>query len=377
MASDPVGPGDLPSRRLDNGARYMPQLDGLRAVAVMLVFWHHWIASEALRPGIVGVELFFVLSGFLITGIVLQCKAQVQGGARPGGLLGSFYARRALRIFPAFYATLVVLYGLDLALVRELMPWHASYLSNVYFSLRGSWQGTTSHFWSLAVEEQFYLFWPAVVLGTPRRFLGPMIIGVIVVAPVFRMLLHGLGVEGFVRINTWLFANLDALGLGAWLAHVQRLGAGNLKRTISSKTAMIALLVCAAAVSGAGGAAGEWIGVVLAPTALCLVLAGVVARAAGGFGGTLGGVLESSPMRYLGGISYGLYIYHNFAPAVFRNTVALVGAPGSAPDGVARLLLLFGITVVLASGSWFLVERPFLRLKQHFPYRAGPRPVRA
>ena len=97
------------------------------------------------------------------------------------GALRAFYIRRALRIFPAFYLTLALAWWADLPLVRESLAWHAAYLSNVYTFVRGEWPGAISHFWSLAVEEQFYLVWPWLIVFAPRRWLVPGIVAAIVV----------------------------------------------------------------------------------------------------------------------------------------------------------------------------------------------------
>src|SRR4051812_31238154 len=113
---------------------YLPQLDGLRAVAILCVLFQHFY-SEALVLGSLGVKLFFALSGFLITGILLKSKYAVESGASsPGDSLRRFYARRFLRIMPLFYLVLVVSALLNLPGVRESFWWHASYLSNVYFA---------------------------------------------------------------------------------------------------------------------------------------------------------------------------------------------------------------------------------------------------
>lgn len=145
---------------------YMPHLDGLRAFAVGLVIYSHWMPGHyqfKLPWGSAGVQLFFVLSGFLITGILLRCRTSV---ARLSALR-AFYVRRILRIFPLFYCVLLLAYVLNIEPVRETVFWHLPYLSNFYFFSIGRWDGDISHFWSLAVEEQFYLFWPAIVMFVP------------------------------------------------------------------------------------------------------------------------------------------------------------------------------------------------------------------
>ena len=127
---------------------YMPQLDALRAIAVGAVILHHFLPLGRFIPydfvtfGDLGVRLFFVLSGFLITGILLKCKSKVDlGDESPSFELRQFYVRRFLRIFPVYYLTLAIVAILNVPTVRTTFFWHLSYLSNVYFALRGGFDG--------------------------------------------------------------------------------------------------------------------------------------------------------------------------------------------------------------------------------------------
>ena len=129
-----------------------------------------------------GVQLFFVLSGFLITGILLRCRGDEDAGGKISRMR-QFYVRRFLRIFPLFYAVLFAAALLNIRPVRETLLWHVSYLSNLQMALAGGWSGPVSHFWSLAVEEQFYLLWPCLILFLPRKYLLWAILIAIATAP--------------------------------------------------------------------------------------------------------------------------------------------------------------------------------------------------
>jgi len=121
----------------------MPQLDGLRTLAVAGVAWSHWMGSRyqfGFEWGYMGVTLFFVLSGFLITGILLDSRAGAAGRAGRWFAIRQFYARRVLRIFPLFYMTLVLLLLCGVRPIRQSFFWHLGYLSNVYFFGSGTWQ---------------------------------------------------------------------------------------------------------------------------------------------------------------------------------------------------------------------------------------------
>ena len=188
-------------------------------MAVPAVAWSHW--ERPYQFGIpfgAGVHLFYVLSGFLITGILLDVRERAD---RVAGLK-AFYIRRALRIFPAFYLTLALAWIADVPPVRETFWWHALYLSNVQIVVSGEWPGAISHFWSLAVEEQFYLLWPWLIVWVPRRWLVPAIVAAIAVAPLFRLWLAMIGYrETMLGVLTpgWL----DSLGVGALLALMREL----------------------------------------------------------------------------------------------------------------------------------------------------------
>ena len=137
------------------------QLDSLRALAVGGVLFAHFVpaghplaALHLLPWGSLGVQLFFVLSGTLITGILLGCKAEVEATRQSVGFsLRRFYARRCLRIFPAYYATLLLTAFTLWPVVRESLPWHLVYASNFYVVRQGGWPDTVAHLWTLSVEE--------------------------------------------------------------------------------------------------------------------------------------------------------------------------------------------------------------------------------
>jgi peptidoglycan/LPS O-acetylase OafA/YrhL len=199
---------------------HMTQLDGLRALAVLGVFVEHTLPNQivtVLDSGQAGVRLFFVLSGFLITGILIRARDQATaGGGSLNHVLRAFYARRFLRIFPLYYFVLGLALALGISAAREGAAWHLLYLSNVYFVLGGP-DATIGHFWSLAVEEQFYLFWPMVVLFAPRRWLGMIFAGVAAFAPVFRFGISYCDVSN-PNLGSLTPCCLDSLAMGALLA---------------------------------------------------------------------------------------------------------------------------------------------------------------
>ena len=368
----------------------MPQLDALRAFAVLGVLASHFCrGTPALAPaGHLGVRLFFVLSGFLITGILLRCRTLVDDGQDAGFTLRRFYARRALRIAPLYYAVLLVTWLAGVPETRAALWWHVAYLSNAYFTLTGAWQGPLSHLWSLAVEEQFYLVWPALVLWVPRQRLRHAVIAVAAVGPLYRAVgeLAGLPI---MALWTMPFVALDAFGLGALLAlheDESRVGVG------------------AAGGSGPGDAQGArsrfphwlWWATTMSLPALLWCLGGWTSRpapllwvmdhglaelmwtavfgalvlgAARGFRGWPGRVLTWPPLAYVGRVSYGVYVIHLFVPLFVPRALAAVGLEYPTGEGL-QFVYLTGASVALAALSWSLYERPINALKRRLPYAA-------
>ena len=329
----------------------LPQLDGLRAVAITFVMAFHFIPSvERYAPlGSIGVRLFFVLSGFLITRILLASRQTDIPSA-----LQSFYTRRGLRIFPLFYLVLALAALINIGPVRSTIGWHLSYLTNIYLFDRGSWHGSISHLWSLAVEEQFYLVWPLLVLWLPERRLPAAITAMVCLAPISRLLIGG-------PMNSVLpLSCVDALGTGALLAlpltRRPMMSAGFLigvPLTIASLAFRYALPLAHRSL-GEGGPFE-----VALDFGVSLAAAWIVGRAAKGFGGGFGALLTARPVIYVGTISYGLYLYHGFMPYVLGRYVnGFVDMPWA-----MRCVLLTVATLATAAVSWRCFEAPILKYK--------------
>ncbi len=348
--------------------RSFPQLDGLRTVAVFLVFLHHWNLHES-GLGIIGVQLFFVISGFLITGILLNLRDSID--ARRSTVTDSlwqFYARRFLRIFPLYYACLILFVVLDRFQIRETAPWYFLYLSNIRFFLLGTFEGPLSHFWTLAVEEQFYLVWPFLVLLIPRKWIKPLLWGLIILAPATRLGIWLLVNDQFASTHTLLPANLDTLGLGALGACWRSEG---LQESCSHRIRLWLFPICLAEIVCARLFVDASLFFTMADsTAVAIVSIWLVLGATKGFSGVAGALLSNQPVRYLGQISYGLYVWHMFAPAFLRNLLKVSGLPETWNHGLIGFVLLFAGTVGVASVSWFLLENPLNRLKGYFPYKS-------
>lgn len=353
-------------------ARSFPQLDGLRTLAVFLVFVHHWNLHDS-GLGIIGVQLFFVISGFLITGILLSVRDSIEEQRSTVSFsLRQFYARRFLRIFPLYYACLILFVVLDRFEIRETAPWYFLYASNIRFFLLGTFEGSLSHFWTLAVEEQFYLVWPFLVLLIPRKWIKPLLWGLIFTAPATRILIWWFVSDQFASTHTLLPANFDTLGLGA-LGAVWR--TEGVQEMFARRLRFWLVPICLAEIACARcfGQTALFFTMVDS-TAVAIVSLWLVLGASAGFGGVAGRLLSNRPVRYLGQLSYGLYVWHMFAPAFLRNALGVAKLPASWNEGITGFLLLLGITVATATASWFLLEEPCNRLKRFFSYPAAPSP---
>ena len=354
------------------GLGYMLQLDSLRALAVAgVVVYHLGLARPwgTVRWGGAGVELFFVLSGFLITGILLAARDKIESGRESrGGAVRLFYIRRFLRIFPIYYVTLAVVAGIGIGAARSTLPWHVAYLSNVYFARHG-WNGAISHLWSLSVEEQFYLVWPWLILFLPRRMLPRAVVAAIAVGPLFRLACVIAGVNE-IAIEVLPFGCLDLLGFGALLAYL-RWSDTPLPRWLPAAAAM-------ALVIAVGFEIARLYDVIVGPEivsgriARSLFFGWVVVRGADGFKGLGGAILSLRPLAAIGRISYAIYLFHNFANELAQKFFHYA-LDRPYPDSiVAQRLITVGGTLAAAAVSWRYFEGPINRFKERF--HAGPPP---
>jgi peptidoglycan/LPS O-acetylase OafA/YrhL len=359
----------------------MPQLDTLRAFAVAAVLVHHFFGGHlpaivnSIPWGFAGVRLFFVLSGFLITGILLRSRTAIEvSGGSSVTVMSHFYARRFLRIFPLYYLVVGVTAAMHVDPVRAMIASLLTYTFNIQVSIQGWFPANISHFWSLAVEEQFYVVWPWFVMLLPRRWLLCSTLAMIAIGPSFR------AYAVFTNLNSvatycLTFSALDALGMGALLAVTTdpNHGVQRFHRFFKAY----------ALVSGLGASVLLWVllqmkmnvrGYIIffdAATALCF--SGLVYRASTGFRGWVHAIFECKPFLYCGKIAYGIYVYHLFMPLLLASIFGRFNMKYP-EQGVLNFFLATGATFIVASVSWYLFERPLNNLKRHFSYKAASKP---
>ena len=347
----------------------MPQLDGLRTLAVSAVLAQHYHLFEWSAG--YGVHLFFVLSGFLITGILLGERRNVDelGIARPRAFR-QFYIRRSLRIFPLYY--FVVLPGilLNVTYARQYAPWLLTYTINWKMAAQGWYIDNFSHFWSLAIEEQYYLVWPWLILLLPRRWLGRTAIAAIIAAPAFRFLVlqSATSSDANALMSAYIATPtaLDSLGAGSLLAILTSTERGSewLGKWMRFAIPLAGLALVCLFQFGTHGRAHS----IFLDTAVAIFFSWLIYKASRGFSGIFGKILSLAPIVYLGRISYGIYVYHPLIPAVLAKVAHRLGIQLPAGKWISAIMYAV-LTIGAATISWYVLERPMNQLKRYFPYR--------
>lgn len=365
----------------------IPGLDGLRAIAFLFVLLVH---TDYFLFGWTGVLLFFVLSGFLITDILLRMKESL--GARD--FFYKFYGRRFLRIFPLYYFYLFLMLGVTalfialeyrqntMLLYQEQMPYGLLYIYNFFHAGAGYVESRfITHFWSLSVEEQFYIFWPLVIFLTPRDKLKPVLLAAIFAGPLFRALtgmVYNSGSFSFLYPNTAVgvyvlpFSHIDAFAMGAYISRFE------IPKARLQLLAMAFILPAAglgmeyflrgevAFFSSLGyqyplgnGLRHIW-GYTFIDYTFLLVIYCVVREK------MWVNWLEWPVLRYLGKISYGLYVYH-FAMTWFA--ARIVADVFELPYEIGKpwiLVLTFLMSVAASALTYRWLEKPLLNLKDRY-----------
>jgi peptidoglycan/LPS O-acetylase OafA/YrhL len=350
--------------------------DGLRALALVYVFLQHYTTlGRDYATGGYGVWLFFCLSGFLIVRILAGERRRVEAGLQTvGGALRRFFWRRTLRIFPVYYLCLIlfsVLGGLHLVAdwTAKAAPWHYAYLSNIYFGfVEGRWVGRFGHFWSLAVEEQFYLLAAPLLLFTPSRW-AKGVCGAVVLAALTNDLLLRADRASDMIVYVHPLTNFGALAFGGLvgLSLPAKPKPGRLSWPAGVCLALMPVFIYGfdklplfePVVASLVSAGPLWAATLLASFALAGVYMNQESR--------LVRVLEWRPFVYFGKVSYGFYLYHNLLPRRIVGRLAAQAGWDIHPVEGVEALVSFLIALGLAALSWKLIEAPLLRFKDRPP----------
>jgi peptidoglycan/LPS O-acetylase OafA/YrhL len=343
--------------------RYVPYLDGLRGLAIMGVLADHFHVPlpPLFHVGPVGVRFFFILSGYFITLSLWKVReADLTSPLHRVSLLFRFYLQRLLRIGPPFYLALAVGAAFGIHEIYDNIFWIATFNTNHYIIWRGYWPGEISHYWSLAVQEQFYLVWPLFVLTLPRRAFIPSMLACMAFALIFRMACISTGTNEVIRWVT-LLGCLDSFAMGALVAYLKQ--AKLLEKIhLLSRTWMLALPLAAFACYFLA----RWmttlpynnVCLALAESFDAFFLAWLLVSAITGVTGRYSHILGWTPLVYLGRISYGIYVYHVFIIVLLTPFLVANGL-----DLLTRTAVLLTVTLLLSSLSWHWLEQPIIAWK--------------
>lgn len=354
-------------------SEFYTKLEGLRGIAVLLVLISHWLVMIYfpkflfLDLGFWGVNLFFVLSGFLITEILLK---NISNNESRRSIIKRFYFRRMIRIFPIYYLVVLLLAFFKIENTESLLPWTLSYSTNLF----GKGSYIFMHIWSLCVEEQFYLFWPFLLLMIPSTRHLHLMVGLIFLSVLFR------GVIAFSDlpnqrqiIHSFPLACLDALVIGGLLAYIKINHIQVFQKIVNYYfvAIVIALLFFLIAYWLPKHSVWHYVfGRLLAALTGLFLIAFGAAEGKSRFGN----LLENRGLRFLGRISYGVYLYHwvlfvllievfreywaqlNFGPFEILKYQQYLGS----------FIFFMVLTIIVSTVSYYVIEKPILKLKYRF-----------
>ncbi len=353
--------------------KYIKALDSLRAIAVVFVIISHYLTNSFTYPKLIGrtgVVIFFVLSGFLITRILLEgrIKTESTGGSKKT-FLKNFYIRRSLRIFPIYYLVIVptFLFFLVTHQPARKFLYFLTYTANIYYFKIQQFDDYFSHLWTLAIEEQFYLIWPFIILFINKKYLLTCIAGFIAIGIITQCIV-GLSFGMYLTYTCF-----DSLGMGALLAWINVCKPELMPKFcrivgIFGSIMLILLLLEFFALKKMVFPSRIQISVIALYIVTYITQASYYHKKLFSFSDVL---LNNNLLASIGKISYGLYLYHTFVLyAVDAFTPAFVydALPQFVGDHVAGFFFVLRCTLLLlvATLSWNYIEKPLLRLKKYF-----------
>jgi peptidoglycan/LPS O-acetylase OafA/YrhL len=362
--------------------KYIKELDGIRAIAVILVIIAHWFPIQMVNEigfGPIGVEIFFVLSGFLITRILLIKRFRVESkeDLNRWSIIRNFMVRRALRIFPIYYLLL-----LGLILIRDFFPnpvlsdfgWYFFYLQNILVYKLQAWPGgKLSHLWTLAVEEQVYLIWPIILIFTPLRLLKYVLIFFLCFGATNYIFLDEILI-GKSFTDVLILTCIQGFAVGGLLAYFHLKGTVVFKQ-ISKWFIVLGLLAFVFFLLAVFKILPFFIGIRFYIDSMA---SGMIAFLLTSNESVLKKYFLGNPIMVgIGKISYGIYLFHNFIPVLWNAFLKLLGANGYVipyveyrqvlvTQGWVFYMQCFFILILLTTSSYYLYEKPIMKLKERW-----------
>lgn len=328
--------------------------------------WLHWTPREwrGAIPFEIGLYFFLALTGFLITRSLLRERDRGDSSAERwrSRAFKDFQTRRALRILIPCYVAM--LFGLLVGApdLRSHPLWYFTHLVNFHIAYLPEWPSGTSHYWTLAIQQQFYLCWPLLIFLAPRRWLGPLMIGIALIAPLSRFVL-GQYFPEVIHPGAITSSALDYLAIGSLLALLLARGIAPTDRRIRLAAWICLPLYLILYVSDESG---HSIPVLrhFQQTFLSISIVGLIAATLAGLPAPLGRVLNHSSLQHIGKISYGLYLFHTTVPLAIGFLLPFLWPPGSGNGMLVLRLLVFALSSWgIAWLSWRYLEQPLARIK--------------
>ena len=352
---------------------FIPQLDSFRFIAVSLVIIAHWLPNNLINHipnGFLGVTFFFVLSGFLISTNLLHYKKSIyKGQLTIPESLKIFYFRRTLRIFPLYFFVLILIYFGSKNVFEGKAAWYFLYVPNFLVYKEQHWPGMLSHFWSLGVEEQFYLLWPLLIFWFPWKWFKYLFPGIVMLSLLSKLFFYFYEAKGFFNYYDAIPINcFDAFGIGGMLALITvEKGTYNFLekgkfRLYLTGAAIISVIIFFSGLPFLFG------------ISISVLSALIILKACEGYKGWIGRILNLPIILFLGKISYGLYVYHNFMPWLLR---CIKGEEYEYPLSIPHfsmpwlqpkmaVIAQYVMLLFIATFSWYILEKPLNNLKKYY-----------
>jgi len=355
--------------------QYFPALDGLRGVAILLVvFLHNFGFMNYFFFGWLGVDLFFVLSGFLITGILINTLGKPH-------FLRNFYMRRILRIFPLYYLALIICLfilpafselNIDLSYYENHQIWQWVYLQNwLYIFKEPSGTKMLLHTWSLAVEEQFYLVWPAIILLVRRpKLLLLIMVTVLIAVAISRYVIWTYQVKDLAYASFYTFTRIDGICIGSVLALVIEINPNFLKKYTSLIVFFMALINFGFYfINNQQSMELPYLAFV-GYTTFAVLFGIVVYEASTGDSKLIRILLNNRFLKFFGKISYGLYVFHWPVYILLFSSFTSIAKKNLSVSfryiETASAIAVTLIAIIISLASYHFWEKPFLKLKKRY-----------
>ena len=346
----------------ENNLKYIKGINGLRAIAVILVVIYHWLQQCSLVNffpiGRIGVDIFFVISGFLISKILFQEKNNDDlNFNRKVKIIKNFMIRRTVRIFPIYYILLIFLYITNGVEFRNNIIYYVTYTTNIFFYHTRAWYGMAAHFWSLAVEEQFYLFWPFLLIFINKKYTLKFIIFAIVVGT-----LYSFAINDDMGSNILTLSCINAFGIGALYSYLiiyRPIYTENVSKIIRILFfPMILLIILNYTILKIDYFPLRLIVSVITVNFIRICLEGKSKN-------IFYKIMNWKILNFIGILSYGIYLFHNPFTNYWRRLLLKMGMQNKIDNIYLEFMIKFSILILISYLSWIIIEKPFLKLKRY------------